>query len=77
MNGDVFHTSKLLNVEIIGRIESLQCVAERRDRLSIEERTPRGVRHMTVNPIQAAKSGTYAPLPPEVPVFSRPEKQYS
>lgn len=42
----------------------------------MEERTPRGVRHMTVNPIQAAKSGTYAPLPPGILVFSRLEKQH-
>jgi len=41
MNRGMFHPSKGLDGDVIGQIESFHCVAECRDRLSVEE-TPRG-----------------------------------
>ena len=61
MNRGMFHPSKGLDGDVIGQIESFHCVAECRDRLSVEE-TPRGGRQMTINPLQVARSGAFASL---------------
>jgi hypothetical protein len=76
MNGDVFHPAKKVNDEIIRRIESFRCVNGRTPGLTPDRRTPLGRRHMTINPLQAAKSRTNAPVPRGALVLSLLEKRH-